>query len=138
MRKFKRAGMALSAFALVAFMAAPALAQQAAQPKEKAAASSIEGELVNVDTDAKTLVVKPADGNEIEFKYNDKTEVSGATQGVAGVRRSTVRSSTIRVRLSHSAVQKLELNSKCKCRTANFELSNREPRTFTDRWPTPS
>ncbi len=85
MRKFKRAGMALSAFALVAFMAAPALAQQAAQPKEKAAASSIEGELVNVDTDAKTLVVKPADGNEIEFKYNDKTEVSGATQGVAGL-----------------------------------------------------
>lgn len=53
-------------------------AEQAKQP------APIEGDLAKVDADAKTLVVKIADGTEVTFLYNDKTEVSGA-DGPAGL-----------------------------------------------------
>jgi hypothetical protein len=56
----------------------PALAQ--AQEKAQIA----EGELVKVDAAAKSLWVKTAKG-EMEFKYNDQTQISGAEGGVEGL-----------------------------------------------------
>ena len=43
------------------------------------------GELVKVDATAKTLSVKSSEGQEMEFRYNDQTLISGAEGGVEGL-----------------------------------------------------
>lgn len=70
----------LSVFVLFAglILAQPALAQ--AQEKAQIA----EGELAKVDAAAKTLSVKTPKG-EMEFRYNDQTQISGAEGGVEGL-----------------------------------------------------
>jgi len=62
---------------------APAPAQ--AQEPKAARAETAKGELVKVDADAKTISIKSADGVETVFAYNDRTEVSGGGEGVAGL-----------------------------------------------------
>lgn len=54
-----------------------ALAQEKAQ--------IVEGELAKVDAAAKTLSVKTSKGEEMEFRYNDQTQISGAEGGVEGL-----------------------------------------------------
>ena len=44
-----------------------------------------EGEMMKVDATAKTLSVKNSEGQEIEFRYNDQTQISGADGGVEGL-----------------------------------------------------
>jgi len=44
-----------------------------------------EGELMKVDDTAKTLSVKGSEGQEMEFRYNDWTLVSGAESGIQGL-----------------------------------------------------
>ena len=44
-----------------------------------------EGELMKVDATAKTLSVKSSDGQQMEFRYNDQTLISGADGGVEGL-----------------------------------------------------
>ena len=53
-----------------------------AQGQEKA--SIVEGELSKVDPASKTLWVKTAEG-EMEFRYNDQTQISGAEGGAEGL-----------------------------------------------------
>jgi len=53
-----------------------ALAQEKAQ--------IVEGELAKVDAAAKTLSVKTSKG-DMEFRYNDQTQISGAEGGVEGL-----------------------------------------------------
>jgi len=68
----------LSVFVLFAglILTPLALAQEKAQIAE--------GELVKVDAAAKTLSVKTSKG-EMEFRYNDQTQISGAEGGVEGL-----------------------------------------------------
>jgi len=44
-----------------------------------------DGELLKVDATAKTLSVKNPEGQEMEFRYNDQTLISGADGGVEGL-----------------------------------------------------
>lgn len=44
-----------------------------------------EGELTKVDATAKTLSVKNSKGQDMEFRYNDQTQISGAEGGVEGL-----------------------------------------------------
>ena len=60
---------------------APAPQEQQAPAKSM----TVQGELVKVDADAKTITVKATDGSEVQFTYNDKTEVKGAGESVAGL-----------------------------------------------------
>ena len=96
MKNIKRTVYAFSAAALLAapsyaLAQDPPAAQQpppAAQerPAEAAAAASTaSGELVKVDADAKSLTIKSADGQSMQFTYTDATEVAGARDGVAGL-----------------------------------------------------
>ena len=64
------------------------------QPDEAASLTET-GELVSVDSEAKTLKVKTADGTEVEFSYDDSTEVTGAQQEIAGL--ATVSGSQVTV-----------------------------------------
>ena len=60
----------------------PAPAPQAEQPRQPA---PIEGDLVRVDAEAKKIVVKTADAGDVEFVYDENTEVTGAKDGAAGL-----------------------------------------------------
>ncbi len=66
----------------------PGLTAQAAQEPARQAshnAVSASGELLRVDSDAKTLAIKTADGTEMQFAYTDQTEVVGGEKDVAGL-----------------------------------------------------
>ena len=55
------------------------------QQQQPATAARASGELVRVDTSAKTLSVKIAGGTEMLFTYSEATKVTGGDQGVAGL-----------------------------------------------------
>jgi hypothetical protein len=61
----------------------------------------IAGDLTNVDTTAKTLTVKTADGNEVTLKYTEATEITGAKGGVAGL--ATMKDSKVTVHFTEDA-----------------------------------
>ena len=48
------------------------------------ASATAQGELLDVDAKASTITVKSSD-NEMKFKYDDQTKVTGAPKGVAGL-----------------------------------------------------
>lgn len=91
----------LSMTAAVAFatfvVAGPVLAQTPAQPAQPAKPSptqpaqpaaqptSVQGDLLRVDPDAKTITIQPAQGADQEFKYTEATKVVGGDKGVAGL-----------------------------------------------------
>ncbi len=72
-----RAILALTVAGLMVFAGAASVAAQESR--------SIQGELVQVDTDAQTLVVRGEDGMPMQFQYTDETEVSGAQDSIAGL-----------------------------------------------------
>lgn len=81
---------ALTAIALavsVTFAGAPAWAApvQDAAAQQQSQAQTAKGELVRVDTDAKTIVIKTGDATEAQFTYTAETEVTGAESGTAGL-----------------------------------------------------
>ena len=90
-----------AAIAFATFVAAsPVLAQTPAQPSQPAkpsapAATSVQGDLLRVDPDAKTITVQPAQGADQEFKYTDDTKVVGGDKGVAGL--ATMKGSRVTV-----------------------------------------
>jgi hypothetical protein len=45
----------------------------------------VTGELMRVNPDAKTLMIKTANGVEVQFRYTDQTSVTGAEKSVAGL-----------------------------------------------------
>jgi hypothetical protein len=59
----------------------PAAPAQAAQTLK----SPVEGELVSVDTTAKKITIKPLNGPDLVFMYDDKTDISGAHKDAAGL-----------------------------------------------------
>lgn len=74
----------IAALGLVSMVAVPltlsAQAPPAAPPAQQApAAATAQGELVSVDVSAKTLVIKPATGQNMQFSFNDDTKITGAT-----------------------------------------------------------
>jgi glucose/arabinose dehydrogenase len=97
MRITRLASFALASSLLLAGSASTALAQDPAPPQDKAtpapqekakdpaAAQSISGELVKVDTEKKVLSVKMSDGAEWAFDYTSQTEITGANKGEQGL-----------------------------------------------------
>ena len=65
---------------LLVSWAAPAFTQQQAAPKTEVAM----GELVRVDTTAKTVSIRADGGNAMVFSYTDATKVTGG-EDVAGL-----------------------------------------------------
>jgi hypothetical protein len=67
----------------------------------------IRGELIEVDTEAKKLTIKTAADTEMEFAYNDATQVSGAQAGVAGL--AAMKNTQVAVHFSENATTKEKL-----------------------------
>ena len=94
MKAIPRVFAVLSALMLLAY--APVLAQQAPSPTQAppaappaaagqaAQSQTASGELVSVDTKAKTLIIKAATG-EMTFAYDDSTKISGGGKDAAGL-----------------------------------------------------
>ncbi|MGH9200915.1 MAG: hypothetical protein ACRD2A_06735, partial [Vicinamibacterales bacterium] len=68
---------------------APPAEQQKAQP------TTLQGDLLRVDTEAKTIAIQPAQGTDQVFKYTDDTKVVGGDKGVAGL--ATMKGSRVTV-----------------------------------------
>jgi len=92
----KRALIALAAILLIAGTV-PTYAQDAGggARQQQPAASVATGELVKIDTSAKTIVIKTESEPEMQFSYTDATKVTGADKGVAGLATMTGSSLTI-------------------------------------------
>ena len=59
--------------------------QQQQQPKKERPPEPLVGELVTVDTNAKTFAIKTASEGEVKFSYSDATEIVGADKGESGL-----------------------------------------------------
>ena len=84
----------------------PAASDRAKPPAAQAKSAQIQGELANVDAAAKTITVKVADGSEMQFSYNEKTEVTGAKDGAAGL--ATAKDSRVTVHFNDEAGAKVK------------------------------
>ena len=91
----KHALIALTAILLIAG-AIPTFAQDAGGGRQQPAASVASGELVKIDTSAKTIVIKTESEPQMQFSYTDATKITGAEKGVAGLATMTGSSLTIR------------------------------------------
>jgi 3-oxoacyl-ACP reductase-like protein len=86
--------------ALVFMIAAAAQAQQdkpaapPAAPGAAQASTSASGELTDVDAKAATITVKTAT-EDMKFRYDDQTKVTGAQKGVAGL--ATMKGSQVTI-----------------------------------------
>ena len=80
----------------------PATAKPVLRIVQSAPATTIEGELVRVDTTARIIVVKTAEGKEEQLAYTDTTKVIGAQSNVAGLASSTPAQVSVRFTGSRS------------------------------------
>ena len=79
---------------------APAGQDRAVQPLR----SPVQGDLVSVDTEAKTITIKPLTGADLVFTYTDKTEISGAHKDAAGL--ATMKEGQVTVHFTEDAQTK--------------------------------
>ena len=70
---------------------APSTSSAQAKPQ----AQTARGELSSIDATAKMLTIKPTDGAEQKFQYNDDTKVTGARGGVAGLATQSGKQVTV-------------------------------------------
>ena len=83
--------------------AAAPMPSDSASPSAKS--QTVKGELVSVDDVAKSITIKDDKGAEQKFTYDDKTDVSGAREGVAGL--ATRAGSKVTVKFTDGAAGKL-------------------------------
>jgi hypothetical protein len=72
-------GVVIGVLALVAGSSA------AAEPVVPAETAAVVGQLLHVDLEARTIVVRASDGADWQFTYDEHTQVAGAREGVAGL-----------------------------------------------------
>jgi hypothetical protein len=85
--------------------AAPQAQPERAQPAKDPA--PVSGDLVSVDSTAKSITVKLANGNEEKFTYNDTTEITGAKDGAAGL--ATMKEGRVTVHFKEDAATRSKL-----------------------------
>ena len=85
----------------------PSAPTAAPMPSDSPSAKSdtVKGELVSVDDVAKSITIKDDKGAEQKFTYDDKTDVSGAREGVAGL--ATRAGSKVTIKYTDGAAGKL-------------------------------
>ena len=69
--------------------AIPAQSDQGTELGQASQQRAVQGELVKVDTDNQTLIIKQENGEEMQFQYNSNTKVIGRENGVQGLSGDT-------------------------------------------------
>jgi hypothetical protein len=82
MRTSKRTLLVLAAVLLMVGVV-PALAQDSRAPAPEPRIA--QGQLMKVDTTARMIAIRSAQGAQMQFSYTEDTKVVGADQGVAGL-----------------------------------------------------
>jgi hypothetical protein len=84
--------LAVALIVAATFAVAPIAAQrpspEGGQPQQKEKEqppTPLVGELVTVDTNARTFAIKTAAEGEVKFSYTDTTEIIGADKGASGL-----------------------------------------------------
>jgi hypothetical protein len=119
MNKIRRAQLGFAALVLAAGLipaaaqaqqpATPPSDQPATQPQDQPAAppsdqyatsdkkdsKKLEGELLSVDDVTKMLTIRTKDGSEVKVAFNEQTQITGATNQVAGL--ATAAGSKVKV-----------------------------------------
>lgn len=75
----------LNTLMIAAFAALLFISAGSALAAGEGTSMSLKGELIRVNPDSHTFVVKDSDNKEIEFAYNDKTEIAGASETIEGL-----------------------------------------------------
>lgn len=99
----------LSAFVLLAgliLVSQPALAQA------QQGTQIFEGELTKVDAAAKSLWVKNSAGKEMQFRYTDQTQISGAEGGVEGLATKSGTPVTVHFDAASKMATKIEVKQR--------------------------
>ena len=107
MLRTQRLLIVLTAFALIGGMHLLAV-------QDQGGTAQINGELQKVDVDAKTIAIKAADGTEVQFQYNDQTQVTGEQENVAGLATMTGGLVTVYFKMEGNTrrATKIELHKK--------------------------
>src|SRR5258705_13610710 len=71
----------------------------------------VEGELAKVDATAKTLSVKTSTG-EMQFRYNDRTQVIGAEGGVEGLATQSGTPVTVHFAVASKTATRIEVGKR--------------------------
>ena len=82
-------------FLVTTAVAAQQPPQKSQQREEKKTLEPVTGELLSVDTDSKTLVIRTTEDTEMKFSFSEDTEIVGAEKGAAGL--ATVSGATLTV-----------------------------------------
>jgi hypothetical protein len=76
----------MTILSVLLLFAALAIAQpQSTQDRNNVEMGVFQGELTRVDTNAKTIWVMGAEGKEMDFQYNEETQIVGAEGSVEGL-----------------------------------------------------
>jgi hypothetical protein len=81
--------------------------------EEKLATMTLKGELISVNPDSQSFVVRDSKQKSVEFTYNDKTEVSGSANSIEGLSGASGHSVTIQYKVEDSKkiATKVEIES---------------------------
>ena len=77
------------------FVLAAVLLMLGAKPAVAQEPSIAEGQLLRVDANAKTLVIRTADRTQMQFIYTDDTKVTGADDSISGLATMTDAAVTV-------------------------------------------
>ena len=82
---------ALVAASVISVVPASATQQPQQPPSEQRAKSPepVTGEIVSINTETKTLVVRTAPDSDMKFTYSEETEIVGADKGAEGLATKT-------------------------------------------------
>jgi hypothetical protein len=82
---------ALVATSVISVVPATATQQPQQPPAEQRAKSPepVTGEIVSINTETKTLVVKTTPDSDMKFTYSEETEIVGADKGTEGLATKT-------------------------------------------------
>jgi hypothetical protein len=88
---------ALVAASVISVVPATATQQPQQPPSEQRAKSPepVTGEIVSINTETKTLVVRTAPDSDMKFTYSEETEIVGADKGTEGLATKTGSSVTV-------------------------------------------
>jgi predicted secreted protein len=79
----------------------PALAQQQGEEgRDRQQVEAMEGELMKVDTESRTINVKAPNGAEVQFAYTNETVITGSTEQTQGL--ATIEGTHVRVFFTRS------------------------------------
>ena len=95
--KFMHVCIALVAASVISVVPATATQQPQQPPSEQRAKSPepVTGEIVSINTETKTLVVRTAPDSDMKFTYSEETEIVGADKGTEGLATKTGSSVTV-------------------------------------------